>query len=387
MAEEFKIGTYEIMLVQANEKVIRHHDMLNDSKIENFNLFQILIQNDERRNSLFIAELLNPNGAHNKGSAFLELFVQQIEKKLPSNRKLDINYCDSCVQIEKYIGSEKEESQKGYIDIFIDDNFGNCIVIENKFEAKDQDEQLFKYNEFCINEKFSQHIILYLTYEGRKATKESEKGLISGNDYYCISYQDHIIKWLNDCISIVKCDNKLNDTLKSYKYYLLKKVEEFKIMEELKPLIQQNLLGAKAITEVYDSILSDISISLKQAVKNQLEKELQKYSHVVITIPENEKLKTREKRFSSIWIDNMGENRIIIESFNTKGLHYKSSLFIGIFHSDGEKWRYEKPEIIRNQQELFEDLSKCGKEIDLNVLNNIVSKIVTYIDKISLNYK
>jgi hypothetical protein len=158
---------------------------------EKFNIFQIigLTANEVRVHSAFLTELLNPQGSHGQGSIFLELFTKQLE--LP-----ELDYSNCKVEVEKFIGFLNEEkTEGGRMDIFISDNKGNCIAIENKIYAGDQENQLVRYKNYCDKVGTKSSTLIYLTLDGRDATNDS-----AGNVKYSpISYQWDIVKWLESC--------------------------------------------------------------------------------------------------------------------------------------------------------------------------------------------
>ena len=106
---------------------------------EKFNLFKILnIHADEvRLHSRFLAEFLNPKGAHLQGAKFLELFVRQF---FPD---FDFNAETAKVKIEKVIDNNRR------LDIHLRDDKRREIIIENKIYAGDQNKQLYDYYEFA----------------------------------------------------------------------------------------------------------------------------------------------------------------------------------------------------------------------------------------------
>ncbi|MCD8409669.1 PD-(D/E)XK nuclease family protein [Tenacibaculum finnmarkense] len=152
----------------------------------NFNIFNVInLTTDEvRLHSKFIAELLNPKGTHGQDDVFLKLFVTQFDVK--------INTASAIVTVEKYIGV-KTETSGGYLDIFISDNKGNAITIENKIYAADQENQLVRYYNHNPNNLF------YLNLFGDDPSENSCGKLKIGDDFKIISYQSDIIEWLINC--------------------------------------------------------------------------------------------------------------------------------------------------------------------------------------------
>ena len=101
--------------------------------------------------------LLDKDANHGVGKGFLEAFLKMVKEAL----KLDFQYDVNSSHVEykdKYIGevkiSEKDgESTGGEIDIFLYDEKGHAIIIENKFDrygnpAQEQPRQLERYHNF-----------------------------------------------------------------------------------------------------------------------------------------------------------------------------------------------------------------------------------------------
>src|SRR5690606_9164250 len=95
------------------------------------------------------------------------------------------------VEIEKHIG-QKTDDEGGRIDIYITDRHGDTICIENKIYAGEQEGQMLRYNNFTQKHKSSH--LFFLTLRGREAQSGGENTKI-----YPISYEKHIIEWLEFC--------------------------------------------------------------------------------------------------------------------------------------------------------------------------------------------
>ena len=107
---------------------------------EQFNVFSILgVEADEvRTHSPFLANLLDPQGSHRQGAAFLELFLELEELKSSG--------AEEYKNPETFRVSKEASIDQGRIDILLE-NKEACIVIENKIYAGDQYRQLAKYYE------------------------------------------------------------------------------------------------------------------------------------------------------------------------------------------------------------------------------------------------
>lgn len=173
-------------LLKSISEISKKYEELEKVVGDAFNIFSVInVTSDEvRLHTKFLAEILNRKGSHGQGDFFLKLFVKQLD--------IDLDTTSSKVVVEKYIG-KKTESTGGYLDIFISDNKGKSITIENKIYAKDQDNQLLRY----FNYKPSN--ILYLTLWGDLPDEGSCQSLTVDEDFKLISYQQDIITWLQEC--------------------------------------------------------------------------------------------------------------------------------------------------------------------------------------------
>lgn len=180
-----------IQLLHRCDNIIKHYDHIDLLSGDRFNIFEILnLKTEEvRLHSSFIAELLNPEGSHGQGSVFLKLFTKRF-----NINNLDLS--STKVVKEKYIGrieGSGKNARGGNIDIYIYDQHGISITIENKIYAGDQTDQLQRYyNHSNLN-------LLYLTLDGKRCDESSSHKLIEGKDYKAISYKYDILKWLEDC--------------------------------------------------------------------------------------------------------------------------------------------------------------------------------------------
>ena len=105
-----------------------------------FNMFRICgVNHYENTHSAIIAELLNPQGTHSLKSELLEAFLNLIGKDFIPDT---FNPYNATVYTEY-------TTDKGRIDILIEDANQNAIIIENKIYAEDQYEQLKRYEQFA----------------------------------------------------------------------------------------------------------------------------------------------------------------------------------------------------------------------------------------------
>jgi hypothetical protein len=193
-----------LLLTQLSNINKRHKEISNYSG-ENFNIFNLLnISGDELSHSRVIATLLNQKGMHGKDNKFIELFLDCIGIK-------DFSIKHVTTEIEKFIGYiSADYSKGGRIDISLTNDKGEQIFIENKIYANDQWNQLIRYRKYNPDA-----YLFYLTLFGNEPS-ETSIGKDNKIGYINISYNEHILEWLELC-KIESIDNPLlRETLTQY---------------------------------------------------------------------------------------------------------------------------------------------------------------------------
>lgn len=259
--------------------VYTKHEQLKESGAY-FNIFTALnIQWDERKHSCFIAELLNPRGSHGQGGLFLQSFIESheiLKSKIDYDPKYSVR-----VETEKNIGTIPENFSKGgYIDIYIEIN-GKCIIIENKVNAGDQPKQLYRYHSYNKDA-----IILYLTKYGDEPSEEStNEQLEKDKEYFCISYQDHINKWIEICMKKVESNHKIRESLNNYK----SAVDEITFGGSMNnDIVSQIVKSKESIEAAFLINKSIVSCSIQEVLIKKLTEQLQqkakqlKYEYSVV---------------------------------------------------------------------------------------------------------
>lgn len=185
--------------------VTKKNNEILDATGERFNMFRLLgVNHYENMHSAILAEFLNPKGSHGLKSKFLETFIKQLI--IPESFK-DFNFENAKVK------TEAPTDGNGRIDIFIYDDIGHVLIIENKIYAGDQWEQLKRYDQFA-NQKYGKlnYGIFYLTLLGTAPSENSAGGV----DYTQISYANDIIKWLEQCVNLSARFPIVRETLNQY---------------------------------------------------------------------------------------------------------------------------------------------------------------------------
>ena len=139
-------------------------------------------------------------------------------------KQLDSFDCENSedfkVTREAYVGDY------GQIDILLEKDDA-CIIIENKIDNeeskiydKDKAGQLNRYDRSAKAKGFKNEQIklIYLTPDGRKPSEDSLRGEdgqkpLDADRVICMSYESHIVKWLEDCFKEVVGIARLQDTL------------------------------------------------------------------------------------------------------------------------------------------------------------------------------
>lgn len=178
----------------------REHPELHNEK--GYSIFSVLqIQDKELLICRMIADLLNPRGMHGAGSDFLKLFIDEVLKI----KKFDKYFVDSAKVTAEYVTDSKRR-----IDLVIEIG-ERFIPIEVKIYAGDQNSQCHDYYYYAKG-KDSETKVYYLTTTGHAPSEGSLSGLngmLDMDDVVCISFKEHILGWLRDCIDIAKDDMRI----------------------------------------------------------------------------------------------------------------------------------------------------------------------------------
>lgn len=254
---------------------------------EKYNIFSVLgIETSEvQTHSAFLASLLNPDGNHGVGSAFLDAFVREMNLG-----DLQLDTTNSQVNVE-YVTCD------GRIDILIFDNNKKAIIVENKIYAGDQYEQLKRYDDYAKQQFNNGYRLLYLTLDGHNPSKESIKDL-NDNQYLRLAYNNNfnigdeessdssnlinqdILHWLEECVKIAYNKPLVRETIIQYQS-LIKSLTSMNNENETK----QEIIKLFATKENYETAaliannLHDIKkYIVYQNLKPQLEEKLKLFN-------------------------------------------------------------------------------------------------------------
>jgi hypothetical protein len=334
-----KSNSKENRLLTSIQKIIEERNSDIDFKDEKFNIFSILEMEykENKTHSAFIAELLNPHGSHSHGNLFLKLFLEELNVE-------DFEADLSMLTLEKSIGSVQIDDKKplnsfgGRIDIYLEDAKGQILSIENKINAPEQKLQIVRY----VNHNKSKNKVFYLTLTGQSPSKFTKHTLKSGFDFFEITYQEHIINWLENSLSEIS-SSLLKESIRQY-IILLKKLTgkiDKKYMNKLHDTILHNYEATESIIananqarkticqDIYDKVFEKLTEKLKTTddLKVELGNDVyQKHSQIWI--------KTKNQRNRVLWF--------VVESFSGEG-HFNGRMFIGILNPPPHNSEYKNP--------------------------------------------
>lgn len=386
----------KLLFFSAVSAILQHQKQLEKLKGETFNIFSVLKleRKENRLHSAFLKELLDPNGLHLKGSIFLKLLLQQLQIE----NHLDI--ATTSVKTEHCIGEvDNTLNIGGQIDIYLEDKAGNCICLENKIDAIDQDRQIIRY----CNYKKETNKVFYLTLQRKEPESYSKANLISEKDFYLLSYQEDIVQWLQACLKEAADSPMLRETIKQY-LLLIKKLTSTPDMEhekQLTDLIIQNLETAAFIKNNFIRAKQTIADAVRKDVMQKLQLLLPE--ELVINVGND-----ISKTYAQLWVAFKAVTSPFlyfgIESFNGLG-QVGGNLFIGIFnehakensftrqYKDKPGYWYEREIICFEESKINFDNDDTIVQLHTNsdfrnrLINTIVTTSIEFITKHIVNVK
>jgi len=236
-----------------------------------FNLFTTLLgaHDEVRLHTRYLTHLLDPKGSHDCGPLFLDHFlntVMQTAVRVGENPDA-IKFSDLKASGCRRVTNEHYTGGLGNIDIYLE--FDNAVlVIENKIWAGDQRGQLWRYAEYAKKQKKSVYLF-YLTLKGHPASKESLANPDDDQDFLdegavaLISYDDHLLKWLEKCLKETYSFININQALQQYETVvnqLLGNTLKRSDMKEIKEEIEKNpeiVRNSKQIHQALQAVEDD----------------------------------------------------------------------------------------------------------------------------------
>lgn len=187
------------LLEQAEIIIESQRKEIKNSESE-FNIFKITgIATDEVKVCRMLAEIIKPNGTHNRGTFFLSSFLKKV---------LFLHISDDEInQTRVYVEYHTEFDRRIDIAIITPNRF---IPIEVKIYAADQPRQCRDYYDFALAQhKPEKSKVYYLTLDGHLPQKDGTIGLtpikennavIGYKEIISLSFGDDICEWLLWCL-------------------------------------------------------------------------------------------------------------------------------------------------------------------------------------------
>lgn len=204
-------------LAPAVTVAVQAQKVLDRVAATNFSVFRYFKENENLVSDIF-ADLLRPDGSHGQGTAFLRLFLQEIDRghRRKFRRHGDYGSLERCAVYTEYPTSENRR-----IDIVLklEDKW---IGVENKPWAGEQPHQLQHCLEF-LRRKDAQACVLYLSGDGDDAKTIQDK---DKDHYLTIPYGrtkngPSVAHWVAECHR--RCDaEKVRWFLKDLHEYIVR---------------------------------------------------------------------------------------------------------------------------------------------------------------------
>lgn len=166
-----------------------------------------------------IYSLINPDGLHYQGDLFLKKFIKEV---LDPKEVLGLNDFGEILAVE----AEESTNENKRIDFTIKSS-KYYIGIEMKINHHDSYHQLYDYyndlNTKSIDNENQKVLIYYLTKDGKKAEEKSSNGI----DYIRVSFEEHILNWIDKCQNEVRNIVNLNEAFNNYRTIVKKITKQY----------------------------------------------------------------------------------------------------------------------------------------------------------------
>ena len=211
------LGSFLTALGAVIEGVDAAQKRLDRIAATRFSVFWYFKENENIISGIF-ADLLRPNGSHGQGRAFLDLFLQEMDRDRDEGARyrkgLDYTTATRCV-----VETEHVIDQHRRIDLVL--RFGKAgdrwIGIENKPWAREQEDQLKDYAAY-VQARDEDAAILYLSGDGSpaKTMPPDERSRYGVIPYRASATGPSVEHWVQSCMERCEAEKVrwfLNDML------------------------------------------------------------------------------------------------------------------------------------------------------------------------------
>lgn len=243
---------------------------------ESFNVFKVLnVHYKEVPICRVMHELLSPEGGHGQGTAYLELFMEEV-LAIPKNSLAEDEWDSVRVEREKVIDNNRR------IDLVIRTHL-RFIPIEVKIYADDQEKQCLDYFNYAntVCGKDAPTTLFYLTRFGTMPSEYSTK-----NDdrlkIVAISFTHHILPWLEKCLQ--NNETWRLSTVSNTIYQLIDAIKDFTNgkkdleMEEIAQCLRkskENLKDALRIENAVNAVRRSVLEELFEGVETKIDSSIE----------------------------------------------------------------------------------------------------------------
>lgn len=242
-------------IINKSKDLMKDYLSRDSSEINILNI--IKLDAAEHNHSRILNFLFNDFQIKNFKNNFLDLFLKKLNIKNIDEDKFSImrEYrCDPYGQMDFKFESKNL-----------------CIVLEIKIYAEDGQNQLRRYEQYCLENK-KDYKIFYLTLDGHKPSEQSIEGFENENKLECISFKEHILPWLEDCLKLVKDEEIKASFILQYTSTLKNLIEEDKykmagLIEKTEDAKTIALLYEKALIPKMQSVLENFLEGLGERIK------------------------------------------------------------------------------------------------------------------------
>ena len=244
MLDEKYINFFEKIKLFKEEQKKQKQRGLND-----YNMVNVVRKENAEvgMHSNVIYSLIDPNGLHYQDELFLQIFIKGV---------LEINNFGDILSVQ----AEESTNENRRVDFTIKSS-NYYIGIEMKIDAVDLENQISHYYD-DLKEKASKDlnqevIIYYLTKNGKDASFHSHREI----EYRKISFEKHILQWIENCQKEVRNITNLNEAFENYKDIVKKITNKYKgkvmLLEDEFLKNEEYFKLAKEISEAYKKAMPE----------------------------------------------------------------------------------------------------------------------------------
>ena len=341
MLEEKYINFFEKIKLFKEEQKKQKQRGLND-----YNMVNVVRKENAEvgMHSNVIYSLIDPNGLHYQDDLFLQIFIRDV---------LNIDDFGNILSVQ----AEESTNENRRVDFTIKSS-NYYIGIEMKIDALDLENQISHYYD-DLNEKASKDsnqkvLIYYLTKNGKDASFHSHKEI----EYKKISFEKHILQWIENCQKEVRNITNLNEAFENYKDIIKKITNNY---EGRIKLLENELFN----NEEYFKLAKEISEAFQKAMPKFKEKQI----NLIIQIVEEKNLQ---------YVSYLPKNWTAIDILSELSIRIianENDYLIQIFDKEG----------------YGQDVDKLKKEVILEKLINIDNRFKSAYSKVygqaQINYQ